>query len=261
MKRHEECFFKTEAELYQELEDILLRLTFSRLQREDAQRLERAVEEMAGTPQGEEIEAALKTLRPRVMRTISRSVTLERARYFSAVTLPKIARAAAVCLLVFFLGLTTAIATVRPVRVKVLELIVNIEQEYTEIRLRDSSAIPLAVPDGWEGEYYLTAVPEGFSVVQIKNFNTMSAVEYGNATRTGILLFTEATIGTIINIDTEGEQVETTTVHGNSALVILKENIVTLVWSEDTKHFMLKYSGSKADAITIANGISKIKFY
>ncbi len=167
MKRHEECFFKTEAELYQELEDILLRLTFSRLQREDAQRLERAVEEMAGTPQGEEIEAALKTLRPRVMRTISRSVTLERARYFSAVTLPKIARAAAVCLLVFFLGLTTAIATVRPVRVKVLELIVNIEQEYTEIRLRDRSAIPLAVPDGWEGEYYLTAVPEGFSVVQI----------------------------------------------------------------------------------------------
>lgn len=259
MKRHEECFFKTEAELYQELEDILLRLTFSRLQREDAQRLERAVAEMAGTPQGEEIEAALKTLRPRVMRTISRSVTLERARYFSAVTLPKIARAAAVCLLVFFLGLTTAIATVRPVRVKVLELIVNIEQEYTEIRLRDRSAVPLAVPDGWEGEYYLTAVPEGFSVVQISNLGNMSMVEYSNRERTKTLLFIEAAEKAISNLDTEGVPAEAIEIHGNPALIMLKGSITTVIWGKSDKHFMLKYSGSKNEAISIAEGITSIK--
>ncbi|MCI5956996.1 MAG: DUF4367 domain-containing protein [Clostridiales bacterium] len=259
MKRHEECFFKTEAELYQELEDILLRLTFSRLQREDAQQLERAVAEMAGTPQGEEIEAALRTLRPRVMRTITRSVTLERARYFSAVTLPKIARATAMCLLVFFLGLTTAIATVRPVRVKVLELIVNIEQEYTEIRLRDRSAAPLAVPDGWEGEYYLTAVPEGFSLTQLNNLDNMCMVEYKNEAQTESVLFVETTQKVVTKIDTEGEPTESTFIHGYPALIMFKDNITHIVWSENDKHFMLKYFGSKDNAITLAEGVERIK--
>jgi len=259
MKRHEECFFKTEAELYQELEDILLRLTFSRLQREDAQQLERAVAEMAGTPQGEEIEAALRTLRPRVMRTITRSVTLERARYFSAVTLPKIARAAAMCLLVFFLGLTTAIATVRPVRVKVLELIVNIEQEYTEIRLRDRSAAPLAVPDGWEGEYYLTAVPEGFSLTQLNNLDNMCMVEYKNEAQTESVLFLEANTDYTIRVDTEGVPHDSVLIHGNLALITLKDDAITIAWSEGNKYFMLRYSASKAEAIAIAEGVTKIQ--
>lgn len=260
MKKHDGCFFKTEAELYQELEDVLLRLAFSRIQREDAQRLEKAVAEMAGTPQGEEMDAALKALRPKVMRTISRSVTLEKARRFSTATLPKIARVAAMCLLAFFLGLTTAIATVQPVRVKVLELIFSIEQEYTEIRFRDSTKAPVNVPDEWKGEYYLATVPSGFSITTLNNLNNnMLMVEFENEAQTETLLFIEANSKSVFKFDTEGEFTETAVIHGNVSLIASKENITTVVWHEDNKYFLLKYSGAKDEAIAIAKGVVRIK--
>ena len=259
MKRHEECFFKTEAELYQELEDVLLRLAFSRIQREDAQRLEKAVAEMAGTPQGEEMETGLKALRPKVMRTISRSVTLERARRFSTATLPKIAQVAAVCLLAFFLGLTTAIATVQPVRVKVLELIFSIEQEYTEIRLRDNTKVPPNVPPEWKGEYYLTTVPEGLSIAELNNSENIYTVEYKDEVHNKSLLFVEANMEYIIRVDTEGVSTDSTRIHGNLALITLKDNATTIAWSEGNKYFTLRYSGSKAEAIVMAEGVTRIR--
>ena len=166
---------------------------------------------------------------------------------------------AAVCLLAFFLGLTTAIATVQPVRAKVLELIVNIEQEYTEIRLRDNTKVPQNVPPEWKGEYYLTAVPEGFSVARLQNLSGASMVDYENKEHTESILFIEATTQTTTRLDTEGERTETIWIHGASALVILKGGATTVTWSEDNKYFMLRYSGSKAETIAMAEEVTKIK--
>lgn len=84
-------------------------------------------------------------------------------------------------------------------------------------------------------------------------------VEYANREYTKTLLFIEAAERAISNLDTEGVPAEAIEIHGNPALIMLKGSITTVIWSENEKHFMLKYSGSKNEAISIVEGITHIK--
>ena len=69
----------------------------------------------------------------RVLKAIDKRLQRRKYVHFANTTLPKAGRIAAAVLSVFFIGLTAAVASVRPVRVSVLNFIMGIEEAYTEL--------------------------------------------------------------------------------------------------------------------------------
>jgi len=84
----------------------------------------------------------------------------KRNRFFKS-TLPRLRLVVACLLLIFIIGATTAIAAIPSIRVRVLELLINIEKEYMEISLVENESLSFDVPSEWNGKYFLSYIPRG----------------------------------------------------------------------------------------------------
>lgn len=150
MKNNGGHTFKTKEELNQEHEDILFRMAFMRIQDDKVKQLENEIVNIEGTLEAAEIEQILTELRPTILSSISRTITKDKRRRFLIQTMPKAGKIAAACLLIFLIGITTAMA-VPAIREKVLEMFYSVQNKYTEISLQENGANSFDVPEAWEG--------------------------------------------------------------------------------------------------------------
>lgn len=162
-------------------------------------------------------------------------------------------RIAAAALLVFFIGLSTAIATVPQVRVRVLNFFLNMETQYTEMGLLDTGRF-VEIPFEWRGSYFPAWLPERFALVSA----TGGSVSYTDADGKR-MDFCEYGEGSVTNIDTENADVSFREIGGQSVMVIEKRDFVTLVWSGDNRYFILSLQGSREEALQIQQSIIMIK--
>ncbi len=244
--------------VYKEFEEAMLKTALFEMQEQEAEQLQVEIAHDMGTDAGADLDRLVKKSNARVCQTIRREVRRQHVRHFTVSTLPKIGKVAAVLLLAFFIGLTTAVATIQSVRVKVLEIIFNIEKEYTEVSLREKEGASFEVPAGWQGEYYPAYMPEGLLQKQVVDGIGIKIILFQSADgkRYKFMECNEETVG---NIDTEDALIQFTLINGQPGIVAEKEGKTIVSWSVFNKYFVLTCDATADTALQIANSVVRIK--
>jgi hypothetical protein len=263
MKSHHEINSSTYdlAALREEWRELTYRIAATEYAQQEADLLmeQIAIDEASGNTQEED--AHLKQAEPKTLRVIRNAIRKRKLNQFARHTLPRVGKAAAAILLVFYIGLTAAIAGVPSVRVRVLELLVNIEDEYTELSLQENPNASFDVPAEWSGSYYPSKIPEGFVISQILNMVQDSTIvlslESDKATR---ITFSELGEDAYTNLDTEDAVVSSKMVNGSPALFVVKGDTISVSWAMDNLYFILICEGlQKKDVLPLANSVVRIK--
>ena len=168
---------------------------------------------------------------------------------------PKIAEIAACILLVVCIAAPLAVANIESVRASVVRFLIRINDEYAEIGIVEEGAI-IEVPDGWNGGYYLSYIPEGYEVRQVSQFSPF--VLFLNAEGKA-LLFREGDEYSTTNIDSEDKIVTYESVNGEIALVLEDEVGTSIVWSKGKDYFILQLDEPKEEALKVARGVCMIE--
>ena len=238
------------AELYEQYEELLFRIALLEMNEDEADQLEQ------GHAPDPEMDRFFTRTQARTLKIIEQAVRKKRIRHAVSVGLPRVMQIAAAVLLVFFIGATVAIASVREVRVRVLQFLIQSEEEYTELSLVDSPEEAFSVPKGWRGKYFPSFIPEGFVMQSMDPY--VNDVYYQNASD-DLLYFLENTEDASTNIDTEDAQISHITLNGSPAIISEKEGRVTMAWSDTDRFFVLTLDGDVDTAVRIVNSLKIIQ--
>lgn len=168
---------------------------------------------------------------------------------------PKIAEIAACILLVVCIAAPLAVANIESVRASVVRFLIQINDEYAEIGIVEEGAT-IEVPDGWNGGYYLSYIPEGYQVEQVL-LRGVGVLYLNEASKT--LTFHEGDEHLTINIDSEDKIVTYESVNGEIALVLEDEVGTSIVWSKGKDYFILQLDEPKEEALKVARGVCMIE--
>lgn len=172
-------------------------------------------------------------------------------------------KAAAAILLVLVM-LFTAALSVEAVRIKVLNMFVQVKQEYTEIWLgRDSQQLEDShIKVDWDNASVPTKVPKGYHAVNVTNDQIMKSIRYEND-KHDYILFQQNNENSGMNVDTEdADEVIHTSIQGQDGLVIRKDGRITVVWQNKNELFMILGNSTrlnKEELIEMARSVMLLK--
>ena len=173
---------------------------------------------------------------------------------------PRTMRFAVAALGIFCIGLTTAFASNETFRVRVFSMFAEDHGQYTAIGLREDEQKAFDVPNGWEGMYYPTYIPDGFEVINVENLSEQIFLISFENKNNEYLTFEEMTEDAESNIDTENAQVYYTEIHGNTALVSAKADLTIVSWNEQNRILSVVFDGEvEEDALKVAKSVTRIK--
>ncbi len=239
--------YKTSDELRSELAALNLRLAF---QEELEDEIATLVDE-SKTPDPV-LQKIIDIADKKVLRHIRRTLAKENIKYAAIVVFPRMCKVFAACLLIFFIGLSTAMATVRSVRIGVLHFLIQIEDKYTSLGFENRGEA-IDIPVEWQGYYYPAYIPKGFTYATVDGSTAHYFREESN------LMFSEYGRETAVNIDTEEADVKFVDVKGNNALISEKNGWTMLTWAISNRYFLIEIQGSEEEAIKIAESVIMIK--
>ncbi len=237
--------------LYDEYEDSLFRLFLHDAAEEEGKLLleenERLKGDPAYTPSPEAIAAFQRRL-DRYFKKVKRHTRMIRAAVLVAV------------LIALFISLMIG---VQAFRVRVLNLWLDIRPQYTSFELRGEENDPGG--DGakidWKHTYVPTYVPDGYDIKESEMFELMKIIQFVNEQDAdSTILFTESTSAVKTAIDTENASMETIKINGRDGTLIMKNNMVTIVWDMDNLMFILQASNCPKDELMkMAEGVQYVE--
>lgn len=176
-------------------------------------------------------------------------------------TLPRIGQAAAIFIAVISLAGSVAVATSHTVRVHVMQLLLNIEEEYTELSLVEDEDASFDVPAEWQGSSFPAYIPEGMEVFECYSSGSSSHVTYDSfSDDTKTIGFSESNASAVTTLDTEDATVRTITIQDNDGYIAVKEETIHIFWSDGLRYYIVTTHGiDEATTINIAQNIRKIK--
>ncbi|ADY57019.1 hypothetical protein Sgly_2746 [Syntrophobotulus glycolicus DSM 8271] len=245
-------------QLLEELAEIQIKLAMTSYAERDGQRLLQENEELRKDPFYQPTVEAKRKFK----RMINQHYYKQKAKNILQIFSRNLNKTAVVFSLLIVLLLTSAF-TVQAVRIKVLNLFISMEDKYTEIRLEDKGTIvgnDLLI--NWENAYAPAVIPEGYSISNLTNHQNLKSIEY-TSKNGGIILFQQIDKNGSTNVDTENaEKVEKVTVQGREGLLVNKEGLITVIWSNDSYGFILHAQtadlGNK-DVFQIAESVTWVK--
>ena len=173
---------------------------------------------------------------------------------------PRTRRFAVAALGILCIGLTTVFASSETFRVRVFSMFAEDHGQYTAIGLREDEQKAFDVPNGWEGMYYPTYIPDGFEVINVENLSEQIFLISFENKNNEYLTFEEMTEDAESNIDTENAQVYYTKIHGNTALVSVKADLTIVSWNEQNRILSVVFDGEmEEDALKVAKSVTRIK--
>lgn len=185
----------------------------------------------------------------RILKTIDRSIKARALRKVICKTAIRAGKVAAVLLLVFYLGLTTAVATVESVRIALTEFILHINDDYASLELRETGEY-IEVPNGWCGSYYPAYIPDGFSAGQAKDYLVKFVDDAGYE-----ILFYEYPNGAYVSVDAKDSELQYTAIDGKMAVISIRGNWTNFYWADDNRIFMIKSNIQTSEIIKIAGSL------
>ena len=233
-----------EGMLSERYEDTLFRLAMVRLEKKRSAVLEEEGKKGDRGLSAIEIEDRYARSLPRIIHGMAKEVRLRSLQIFCRRTLPKTAQIAAGILLALYIAATSALAVSRTARVYFTNFLINIEKEYTTLSLSPSEDTFADVPSEWQGEYYPSYIPDGYTIKQVFGGERMNDVVYMNDSGKD-LQFGEYKPGVVGNIDTQNAQTSFVQINGTSAFLSVKNDEIL--------------QGTSEEAIEIAESLVKIR--
>ena len=202
------------------------------------------------------LEANREKRMEKMMRRL-RWISLKK-QFFTVV--PRTMRFAVAALGILCIGLTTAFASSETFRVRVFSMFAEDHGQYTAIGLREDEQKAFDVPNGWEGMYYPTYIPDGFEVINVENLSEQIFLISFENKNNEYLTFEEMTEDAESNIDTENARVYYTEIHGDTALVSVKADLTIVSWNEQNRILSVVFDGEvEEDALKVAKSVTRIK--
>jgi len=195
------------------------------------------------------------------LERIQRHFRRHRARVFFRQTLPRVGQIAAVIIAVVAVAGSVAIATSHTLRVQVMQLLVNIEEEYTELKLQENPAASFDIPAEWGGENYPSYIPDGFILGAVHSNSSYSSVSYSDTTGEGRkLYFSELGESAEANLDTEASAIKPIQIHGYHGTVAIKGTKISAYWDDGRHYFILITEGlDEPTFMRVADGVVRVR--
>ncbi len=156
-------------------------------------------------------------------------------------------------------SLTLVITSVDALRVKAINLIVDIKDQYTGFTLEDipdkTDQISNQIPPDWNG-YYPNYVPEGFTIAGAEKRNVLSTIYFEDNQGKTIRFSQYSSTNTDLRIDTENADVQQILIHDIEALLVEKQGLVSIIW-ENEYLFYLTGEADKKELIKMAESVEK----
>lgn len=238
---------KTREELDEDLMALKLKIALQEYQEDEMARV------MAEGGDDAAAKERLARGEEEMIRRIDRRLRRKRILQFSRKTLPQIGKVAACLVLVFYVGLTVAVATVESARVELLQFILNIGERYTSFGFKETGEA-VEVPSEWNGYYYPSYIPEGYTLAE----SFPDVVLYKNS-RQEELVFSELGVNTSGVIDTENAAIDYMMIGGKTAMIVEKGIWTTIIWNIDNRCLLVEYMGERDETIKIAESVVMIR--
>ena len=254
MKKMNKSEYQDDQKLRDEYQKVLISKAMREIRDEEADSL------LECSPEDQRYLEFLETNREKRMEKMMRRlrwISLKK-QFFTVV--PRTMRFAVAALGILCIGLTTAFASSETFRVRVFSMFAEDHGQYTAIGLREDEQKAFDVPNGWEGMYYPTYIPDGFEVINVENLSEQIFLISFENKNNEYLTFEEMTEDAESNIDTENAQVYYTEIHGNTALVSAKADLTIVSWNEQNRILSVVFDGEvEEDALKVAKSVTRIK--
>ena len=254
MKKMNKPEYQDDQKLRAEYQKVLISKAMREIRDEEADSL------LESSPENQRYLEFLEANREKRMEKMMRRlrwISLKK-QFFTVV--PRTMRFAVAALGILCIGLTTAFASSETFRVRVFSMFAEDHGQYTAIGLREDEQKAFDVPNGWEGMYYPTYIPDGFEVINVENLSEQIFLISFENKNNEYLTFEEMTEDAESNIDTENAQVYYTEIHGNTALVSVKADLTIVSWNEQNRILSVVFDGEvEEDALKVAKSVTRIK--
>jgi hypothetical protein len=185
-----------------------------------------------------------------------RRIKLNRIRKKAIQYVPK----AAIFLLILLGSLSIVVVSVQALRIKALNVILDIKDQYTSIETNGDNSPQnqqsnMQLPQDWKG-YFPKYVPANFRISETKENGLVNRISYHNDQGQTIEFKQYISANADVKIDTENAQVQNIKIHNHDALVAKKDGLVSVVWKEDYL-FSLIGEADTTEIIKMANSVQK----
>ncbi|WP_018306724.1 DUF4367 domain-containing protein [Desulfitobacterium hafniense] len=171
----------------------------------------------------------------------------------------KILAKVAMVFLAICLSLGVLAATSEAARVKILNVLIEAEDEFTKIRFQPGLEKEAQNDEvsHLEGMYLPEYIPEGFKIVNTETYASTKIIYYANEQGERIEFNQYASETMELMIDTEDAQVEKVLIHGVEGLISEKEGLTTIVWHNQEYSFYLASEIEREELIKMAKSVGK----
>jgi len=164
----------------------------------------------------------------------------------------KVLPRAAVFLLILLGSFTLLVNNVEALRVKVLNIFLNIHDQYTSFQATKNNN---TIPQNWNG-YLPFYMPSGFEISKIEQNNLMDIIYYTNHQGQSIEFSQSKGDHSDMRIDTEDALVQNITINNSEALLAEKNGLISIVWRDEFA-FCLIGNVDKSELIKVAKNVRK----
>lgn len=239
--------------LLKELEELQIRLFMASYAEYEGKKLIEENRELRKDPFYQPTDEKIKAFK----KMINREYNRQRFKNILKRTSKHI-RNPAVVLLIVILFLGSSTLSVKAIRTQLLNLLINIEKEYTTIQLGElvEEEKVICIYDDWHNAYAPTYIPEGYLVSNMEQKKDIKLIRFGEKDGNTIM-FQQMNEKFAQNIDTEGsEGVVKMDLNGNDALFTNKNGFRRLVWKNNSYIFTIESMNiSDEEMIKIAESV------
>lgn len=254
MKKMNKSEYQDDQKLRAEYQKVLISKAMREIRDEEADSL------LECSPEDQRYLEFLEANREKRMEKMMRRLRWISLKKQFFTVMPRTMRFAVAALGILCIGLTTAFASSETFRVRVFSMFAEDHGQYTAIGLREDEQKAFDVPNGWEGMYYPTYIPDGFEVISVENLSEQIFLISFENKNNEYLTFEEMTEDAESNIDTENARVYYTEIHGNTALVSVKADLTIVSWNEQNRILSVVFDGEvEEDALKVAKSVTRIK--
>ena len=254
MKKMNKSEYQDDQKLRAEYQKVLISKAMREIRDEEADSL------LECSPEDQRYLEFLEANREKRMEKMMRRLRWISLKKQFFTVMPRTMRFAVAALGILCIGLTTAFASSETFRVRVFSMFAEDHGQYTAIGLREDEQKAFDVPNGWEGMYYPTYIPDGFEVINVENLSEQIFLISFENKNNEYLTFEEMTEDAESNIDTENARVYYTEIHGNTALVSVKADLTIVSWNEQNRILSVVFDGEmEEDALKVAKSVTRIK--
>lgn len=170
-------------------------------------------------------------------------------------SIPRVIQIAACLVLVLGIATPFAVANVEAIRVKVMELLISIQEDHTELNFVENDDKAFYIPAGWSGSYYPSYIPDGFVMTEMSEL--YCDVTYINEDGAKIY-FSEYLQDDLVDINSEDAALSYAAINGENAFIIERDNLVIVAWASEDRFFVIEAETSKEEALVVAEGVRRI---